>query len=216
MRRWPLGTAALLVLCLEGWGCAYPADRFADLADVLTLELTAGPGVDIHGQATAFCGTAIGSSKQWGMMMHGRRLGLGSRDTAGILVRTSTDVARDLMWLAQTYAAYQAGAGYTAAYSGLPKAVPALTASTRISEQWMGSVRGSKSPGPSVRSWLIIFRWPPWVPLVDRAEWPRLLDVELGASLLLGAHVGLSPIEFLDLALGIITVDILGDDARRG
>jgi len=68
----------------------YLLNRAADLADIVTLELTAGRGADLHGQLTGFLGTAAGYSSQKGFMLHGRFYGTGTRETAGILLFGAT------------------------------------------------------------------------------------------------------------------------------
>ena len=95
-RKWlhlVLGLAALLA------GCASPSTylqrRGADLGDVVDLELTVGPGVDLHAHATRWFGTALGWSDQRGFLVHGRHAGSGSRETFGILVGGFTEAALD-------------------------------------------------------------------------------------------------------------------------
>ena len=84
----------LLVLVL-GSGCRSTGEYFRcrgrDLADVVTLELTAGPGVDVHGQATTFVGAAAGWSVQKGLFWHGRHVGGGRRETAGFVLLGATE-----------------------------------------------------------------------------------------------------------------------------
>jgi len=95
MLRWLLSVAAATwLVAAVGCGSAgiYVRNRAGDLLDVVTLELTAGPGVDVHFQATGFFGTAVGYSTQKGPMLHGRFYGIGARETAGVLVFGSTAV----------------------------------------------------------------------------------------------------------------------------
>jgi len=99
MRRvWLAGIAAMLLF--GAWGCGYVAryvrSRAADLADVVTVELTAGPGADVHAQLTGFFGTALGYSTQRGLVIRGRFYGVATRRTAGVLFLggTATDAVR--------------------------------------------------------------------------------------------------------------------------
>ena len=84
--------AVLLALTVAAMlpGCASPTTylsrRGADLADVVDLELTVGPGADLHAHATRWFGTALGWSNQRGLLLHGRYAGTGSRETFGILI----------------------------------------------------------------------------------------------------------------------------------
>jgi len=86
----------LLVLALIGAlaGCAsvkrYAFNRAEDLMDICTVELTAGPGADVHAQAMNIFGTAVGWSRQHGLMMHGRYVGMGRRTTRGTLLTAAT------------------------------------------------------------------------------------------------------------------------------
>ena len=174
MRR-QIVALTLLAAAVMLSGCSYLGNRAADLADIITAEATIGPGIEAHLQATTFLGTSLGTSKQWGPMMHGRFVGMGSRESGGILISGGTDVEDDLM----------------------------------------KPVYGDKEYKPRSRSWFLLLRWPFMRPLIRRREWPQTLDVELGGSLLIvGAHVGLSPIEALDFLLGFTTLDICGDDYR--
>jgi len=82
---------------LAAVGCApvgnYFGNRAADLADMFTLEMTAGPGADVHGQFTGFLGTAAGWSGQQGLLLHGRYYGIGERETAGFILLGATAAA---------------------------------------------------------------------------------------------------------------------------
>jgi len=163
----------LLAAAVTLSGCRYMGNRAADLADIITAEATIGPGIEAHLQATTILGTSLGTSKQSGPMMHGRFVGMGSRESGGILISGGTDVEDDLM----------------------------------------RPVYGDEEYKPRSRSWFLFLRWPFMRPLIRRREWPQTLDVELGGSLLIvGAHVGLSPIEAVDFLLGFTTLDICGDD----
>jgi len=86
-----IAVAALLLCAL---GCSafgrYVSNRVADLADVFVLEATYGPGLDVHAQATGYLGTALGYSEQSGVMLHGRRYGLGERVSAGFILAACT------------------------------------------------------------------------------------------------------------------------------
>ena len=89
----------LLVVLLNGCSSVgnYAGNRGADLADLFILEGSVGPGLDAHAQVTGLLGTGIGSSKQWGLMWHGRYLGMGSRDSGGLILSAHTYVEEDLM-----------------------------------------------------------------------------------------------------------------------
>jgi hypothetical protein len=52
----------------------------------------------------------------------------------------------------------------------------------------------------------------PGVHLGYTPSWPRTFDVEVGGSLLIGFHAGVSPVELLDCAVGLIGMDPAGDD----
>ncbi len=86
----------LAVACAAG-GCSYLPNRFADLTDVFSAELTAGPGIAAQAQVTGLVGTAVGVSKQYGVMVHGRYAGLAARDTAGSLIAGSTNISGDVL-----------------------------------------------------------------------------------------------------------------------
>jgi hypothetical protein len=165
------GVVALALGCAAG-GCSYVPNRLADMADVFTVELTAGPGVGAQAQVTGLVGTAVGSSKQSGIMLHGRYAGIATRDTGGAVVTGSTSISGD-----------------------------ALTC------PW-----GGKPYTPRSRSWLGFMRWPPFAPALKGTEWPRLLDVEMGASAGVGCHLGFSGVELLDFVVGLTSLDICEDD----
>jgi len=169
---------ALAALALSLTGCVSPGNylgnRAADLADVFTAELTIGPGFDVHAQATALVGTALGYSPQRGLMMHGRFVGTGERHTGGIV----------------------------------------LSAATSISGEFLDPLYGDAVYRPRDRSWFLLIRYPPFVPAFRKGELMRLLDVEAGASAIVGVHLGVSPLELVDFLLGLATVDLAGDDYR--
>jgi len=88
------GLFAVLAVAAFLSGCAsvqrYARHRAEDLMDICTVELTAGPGADVHAQATNIFGTAVGWSRQYGLMMHGRYVGMGRRTTRGTLLTAAT------------------------------------------------------------------------------------------------------------------------------
>ncbi len=45
-----------------------------------------------------------------------------------------------------------------------------------------------------------------------KGRWWRLLDVSVGASLGIGFHFYVSPGELVDFALGLVAIDLVGDD----
>ena len=173
------GWAAVLLLALAA-GCSSPGgyvgNRAADLADILTAELTIGPGFDVHTQATGLLGTALGYSPQWGLMMHGRFVGRGERQSAGILI----------------------------------------SASTRIADEVMSPLYGNQVYAPRNREWFPFLRYPVFVPAFKENELARVLDIEAGASVIVGTHLGVSPIELVDFVLGLFLLDPVGDDYRPG
>jgi len=101
MRSHVLCGLTCAVLSLAALGCTSPGNylgnRAADLADVFTAELTIGPGLDVHAQVTGLLGSAFGYSPQWGLMMHGRFVGTGERNTGGIVITGGTRVSGDLL-----------------------------------------------------------------------------------------------------------------------
>lgn len=173
--------AVLLLLCLLCvGGCRatgrYARARAADVADVVSLELTHGPGADLHAQLTGYLGAAAGWSTQKGLMLHGRHVGLGRRETAGFVLLSATAAEGQKMW----------------------------------------SLAGD-APHPDTYSiWALLLplsmQAAPGVHLGYVPSWPHTFDVAVGGSLLVGFHVGLSPIELLDCAVGLIGLDPAGDD----
>ena len=89
--------AALAALTGCGTVGRYLICRTADLMDVFTLELTPALGLEMHMQMFCF-GSSLGyaDSPLLGVMMHGRRIGFGKRQTWGYLVRGATLAARPL------------------------------------------------------------------------------------------------------------------------
>ena len=172
LRRMARLVPCLLVLALAG--CGYVSNRLGDFADVFVLEVTVGPGLDVHAQATGLVGTGFGSSSQWGPMMHGRYVGTGARRSGGIILFSHTEIEEDLM-------------------------VP---------------LRGDEPYEAPSRGWAVIC-WPPSRPFRTKGERRSLLNVEVGASAIVGAHVGVSPIELVDFLLGFAMVDICSDDPSR-
>lgn len=84
--------------------------------------------------------------------------------------------------------------------------------STKVDHDFMIPVYGRGDYDPPSRSWIAFLRWPPFRPALRPREWPRLLDIEVGASALVGLHFGFSPIELVDFLIGWTTIDICGDD----
>jgi len=87
-----------------------------------------------------------------------------------------------------------------------------FTGSTHLTGDMMGSVRGSEKYDSLKRSWFMLVRYPPTEAFKTGSERARLLDVEVGASAIVGAHVGVSVVELLDFVLGFTTLDLCGDD----
>ena len=78
-----------------------------------------------------------------------------------------------------------------------------VSAYTDVSGDLLYPLGGGSRYWPRSRTWLGFLRWPPAAALKP-SEWPRLLDVEVGASVLaVGVHVGVSPIELLDFVVGL-------------
>ena len=176
MKKW-LPAALAMLLLSPLFGCAgaanYIGNRCADLADMITLEATIGPITDVHFQATSFFGTGFGSSKQWGFVMRGRHIGLGGRDSSGILLMASSHTSGTLLFPLYGDAEYV---------------------------------------DKDMTLFPLVVRFPPIEPILKRSEWPDLLDVEAGASLIVGVHVGVSVVEVLDFVVGLTTLDMCGDD----
>ena len=151
----------------------YCSDRAADLADVLTVELTTGSGGDIHVQCTGYLGAVAGWSSQKGIVMRGRYLGVGARESSGILLLGATATAN-------------------------------------------GSDVGEPGPSGTYRIWGLLlpvsYQVVPALHVGYAPSWPHMADVELGASALVGFHLGLSPGEGLDFMFGLVGLDPAGDD----
>lgn len=89
------------------------------------------------------------------------------------------------------------------------------TAATQVDYGRVRSLHGArKHSGRQTRAWRYL--------LPDssfsssrryRPRWPDNFNVEVGAAyFIVGAHVGINPVELVDLLLGIVTIDIVGDD----
>ena len=163
---------AVLVLIVATSGCSYTSARLADLSDVITAELTAGRGADVHMEVTSLLGASLGLSRQRGPMLQGRHAGTGERETVGMLLTGYSDVSGDSL----------------------------------------EPLYGDLEYVPRRRAWLLLLRMPPHAPFHPGREWPRSLDIGVGGSLLVGVHLGFSPIEAVDFLLGFTTIDIVGDD----
>jgi len=161
-------------------GCAglepYLANRGADFLDIFMVEMTAGPGVDVHAQFTSYLGTAVGGSLQEGLLWHGRHFGMGKRDTMGLLVMAVTESEGRQM--------FSLHGGTHEARGGA----------------WYALLPFKRGPAGGELS-------------MDAAEkWPHNLDIQIGASIIYGLHVGISPGEFIDFLVGLTTVDLANDD----
>ena len=174
--------AVLLVLVVLFSTCAgcravgnYFGNRANDLADIVMLELTAGPGIDVHAQVTALLGGVLGWSQQDGLMWDSRYFGRARRVSGGLLIEGETHIERTV------YASMEPLYG---------------------EQPWVP--RGSY--------------WVMFLPVGQRPDteykfrWYRALDVEVGASAILGLHIGVSPGEVLDFVTSIFFLDIAGDD----
>lgn len=177
-RKQALKCLMMLILLGSVCGCStvgdYLTNRGADLADILTAELNVGPGLDAHAQVTGYLGCVVGWSRQRGLMLHGRCVGVAKRNSLGYLIVGSSGASlRD-----------------TKPMCGDPE---------YCSDYW-GQDRGRY--------------WGFFLPYKDSVlDWPRNFDIEIGGSaILVGAHVGLSPGEFLDFLTGLLFIDIAGDD----
>ena len=91
-----------------------------------------------------------------------------------------------------------------------------ISADTHITDEVMSPIYGNQVYKPRDRSWFPFLRYPVLVPAFRQEELPRMLDVEAGASAIVGAHLGLSPIELVDFVLGLFLLDPVGDDYRPG
>ncbi|MCB9898317.1 MAG: hypothetical protein H6825_09970 [Planctomycetes bacterium] len=188
----PRGGLVALVLAAAccAPGCAYAEARAADLADIGLLELSAGYGAHVGVQLTDFVGTGIGYSEQWALAWHGREVGTLHRSSAGIVTifLSFSEPERHAMstWVG---------------------AAPRADASAEVGEQanclfvpmdwWFGSRHAGPGHDPGFE-------------LAPRGI--RSFDVTLGASLMLGVHVGVSLGDLLDFVLGWTGLDIAGDD----
>ena len=90
----------LLIAALALWapavpGCSsagpYLRSRAADFADIFILELTVGPGADVHANVTEYLGSALGYSFQRGVMFYEGKAHGGVRGTMGVLAFAATD-----------------------------------------------------------------------------------------------------------------------------
>jgi len=188
---------AIGLMPLLAWlssGCAtYSRNRAADFADVFGVELTRGPGVHLHVQATDYLGTGVGMSQQSGPALHGRYAGTVSRTSGGSII-----INASMVTLEDTY--------MRPLFSGSPDYDDFLIERLSIYDN------------SRVTFFFFFpsdFAWSGDGALYlesARKRWWRLLDVSVGASLGIGFHLYVSPGELLDFALGLAAIDLVGDD----
>ena len=172
----------LLPAVLGSAGCSsvgsYFMARLADAADPFALEVSIGPGADVHANVTRWLGTAVGMSFQAaGVGFHGRYLGRIMRCTSGALL-------------------FGASQGEVLSPS--------------VAE-------GPAGLSPRGGGWCLLMA-PPGDHLEDLAfgtlrpgrfgQW----DLDVGASLIVGVHAGVNPVEMVDFVLGFVGIDIADDD----
>lgn len=187
-----LALTGLALLCCMGCGSRYARNRIADLADVMDLEVSVGPGLDLHVRAGCI-GTGFGGAKQRGLVCHGRQFGYATRVSAAVLVASVTtveDESYSLGTLGQSPSQYDEHAGHR-------HDVRSLLLLAHWQDDSQVRVKAYQFPQSSL--------WPP--------HWWQALDLEVGGSLAIaGLHLGIAPGELLDFLLGVFTLDLVGDD----
>lgn len=183
---------AILTLALSTSGCTYLQARGADFLDVFTLEASLGPGLHVIAHATDFVGTGIGSSKQHGVALHGRYAGMTTRVAfgAGFVHRSSIQEPERLHTVIGPHRAPSEDEWLSPGYQAGFMYIPVLWF-----QSW-GTMVESEGLGTFPRG-------------------IRTFDISVGASALVGVHLGFSPGELLDFLLGWTTLDIAGDDVTR-
>ncbi len=175
-------------------GCAsYIRNRTADFADVFGAELTCGPGVHLHVQATDYLGTGVGMSRQSGPALHGRYAGTVSRTSGGAII-----INASMVTLEDTY--------MRPLFPGSPAYDDFLIECLSIYDD---SQMTFFFFFPSDLAW-----WGDGALYLKsiKERWWRLLDLSVGASLGIGCHFYVSPGELVDFALGLFAIDLVGDD----
>ena len=196
---------ALLSLALALPGCAYLASpdsywasRMADLADIFVVEVSAGPGVHVHAQATDFLGTGLGLSKQRGIRLYGRYIGTGERLSAGlILMNMSAPVDQE-----------EARMSMYPLMEGSREYRDPVGEASHVYDVY-GDGRGTMwCVFPMALAW----SGPTLYGQYLQSRWWRVFDVSTGASAFIGFHFCLSPGECVDSLLGWLTIDFAADD----
>lgn len=176
-------------------GCAtYLRNRTADVADIVSVEASVGHGAHVNFQVTDFFGTGLGFSKQRGIAMHGRYIGSSTRESGGLLVMNMSGTESD-------------GTQMRPMFSGSRKYADMQAECLHIYDDTRGSM------------WCIIpmeLAWngPALYLASTKKRWWRILDVSLGASALIGFNLCISPGEIADCVLGVVGLDMAGDDVR--
>jgi hypothetical protein len=201
--------AVMLAACALSQSCAatgrYFKNRANDLADVVTIEGSVGPGVHALVQATDFLGAGVGHSVQYGFWAHGRHAGFGFRKTTGMLVLSNSkpdySLGADPNW--DTWLDTWDGLVGTRGASVEPK-------NDSVLESWdkqKNSEQGS-----------LLFFIPLNASRLGTGDYHfglRSFDLTASASALVGLHVTLSPGELADFVIGWSSVDV-GHDADHG
>jgi hypothetical protein len=176
-------------------GCAsYLRNRTADLSDIVGAEASVGSGANINVQITDFFGTGLGFSKQRGIAMHGRYIGTSTRESVGLLLMNQSGIEKDTT---QMHPLVAGGRDYA----------DMQREGVHIYDDTRGSM------------WFIVPMELAWngssLYLASTKErWWRLLDVSLGASALVGFNLCISPGEMADFVLGLVGLDLAGDDVK--